>query len=318
MQEFETDPVYMKALEWFVLLQDKTVNADDRHAFSVWIASDPAHRVAYERAQRLWQRFDAVKPEYDRFRQSDRPSGRRVGRRVGRRGVVLGGLAALVVLPGAYVLSRDGLFASYKTGVGERRSFTLADGSVVELGSYSALSVNFSDRSRHLVLHEGQGFFQVASDQSRPFVVSANDGSITALGTAFDVKLANQAVTVSVVEHAVSVAFDQGEPVRLNEGWQLTYGGDEAALPQRADQQTVEAWRNDRVIFEDVPLRRVLNELERYRRGRIFLTDTEIGNIPVTAIFDTRDAEAALATIAETLPVRVLNNSGWVTVVTRR
>ncbi|WP_079210551.1 FecR family protein [Brucella pituitosa] len=314
MKEFETDPVYRKALEWFVLLQDKTVSADDRHAFSVWIASDPAHRIAYERAQTLWQRFDAVKPEYDRFRQSRRPSGRRVG----RRGVVLGGLAALVLLPGAYVLSRDGLFATYQTGIGERRSFTLADGSVVELGSYSALSVNFSDKSRNLVLHEGQGFFQVASDHTRPFVVSANDGTITALGTAFDVKLADHAVTVSVVEHAVSVAFGQGDAVRLNEGWQITYGGDEAASPQHADQQTVEAWRNDRVIFEDVPLRRVLNELERYRRGRIFLTDTEIGNIPVTAIFDTRDAESALATIAETLPVRVLNGSGWVTVVTRR
>ena len=45
---------------------------------------------------------------------------------------------------------------------------------------------------------------------------------------------------------------------------------------------------------------------------------SEIGNMPVTAIFDTRDAEAALATIAETLPVRVLNGSGWVTVVTRQ
>ncbi|WP_407977164.1 FecR family protein [Brucella pseudogrignonensis] len=314
MNEFETDPIYRKALEWFVLLQDKTVSADDRVAFSVWIASDPAHRIAYERAQALWQRFDAVKPEYDRLRQSRRPSGGQVG----RRGVVLGGLAALVLLPGAYVLSRDGLFATYKTGVGERRGFTLADGSVVELGSYSALSVNFSDNSRNLVLHEGQGFFQVASDHTRPFVVSANDGTITALGTAFDVKLADHAVTVSVVEHAVSVAFGQGDAVRLNEGWQMTYGGDEAASPRHADQQTVEAWRNDRVIFEDVPLRRVLNELERYRRGKIFLTDTEIGNIPVTAIFDTRDAEAALATIAETLPIRVLNGSGWVTVVTRR
>ncbi|KAB2658083.1 FecR family protein [Brucella tritici] len=313
MKEFETDPVYMKALEWFVLLQDKTVSADDRRAFSAWIASDPAHRVAYERAQTLWQRFDAVKPEFDRFRQS----GHKLGSRVGRRGV-LGGLAALVLVPGAYLMSRPGLFATYQTGVGERRSFTLADGSTVELGSYSALSVDFSDISRNLVLHGGQGFFQVASDPSRQFVVGANGGTITALGTAFDVKLVDHAVTVSVVEHAVSVAFGQSEPVRLDEGWQITYGSDEAALPQRADQQTVEAWRNDRVIFEDVPLRRVLNELERYRRGRIFLTDTEVGNMPVTAIFDTRDAEAALATIAETLPVRVLNGSGWVTVVTRR
>jgi len=309
MKDFETDPVFMKALEWFVLLQDTAVSADDRRAFSAWMASDPAHRVAYERAQTLWQRFDAVKPEYDRYKGSNR---------VGRRGVILGGLAALVLAPGAYMLSRPGLFATYKTDVGERRSFTLADGSTVELGSYSALSVDFSDKRRDLVLHQGQGFFQVAADAARPFVVSAKGGTITALGTAFDVKLDEDAVTVSVVEHAVSVAFGDAAPVRLDEGWQLTFGGNAIAAPHRSDSQIVEAWRNDRVIFEDVPLRRVLTELERYRRGRIFLTDAEIGNMPVTAIFDTRDAEAALATIAETLPVKVMNASGWVTVVTRR
>jgi transmembrane sensor len=301
MKDIETDPVFMKALEWFVLLQDTAVSADDRRAFSAWMASDPAHRVAYERAQALWQRFDAVKPEYDRYRGSNR---------VSRRGVVLGGLAVLAA--GAYMLSRPGLFATYKTDVGERRSFTLADGSTVELGSYSALSVEFSEKRRDLVLHQGQGFFQVAADAARPFVVSAKGGTITALGTAFDVKLDEDAVTVSVVEHAVSVAFGDAAPVRLDEGWQLTFGGDAIAAPHRSDS------RNDRVIFEDVPLRRVLTELERYRRGRIFLTDAEIGNMPVTAIFDTRDAEAALATIAETLPVKVMNASGWVTVVTRR
>lgn len=200
-------------------LQDKTVNADDRHAFSVWIASDPAHRLAYERAQKLWQRFDTVKPEYDRLRHP---------KRVDRRGVVLGGLAALVLLPGAFIMSRRGLFATYRTDVGERQSFKLADGSTVELGSYSALSVDFADDRRNLMLHEGQAFFQVASDHSRPFVVSAGGGTITALGTAFDVKLTDQAVTVSVLEHAVSVAFGQIDPLRLNEGWQMTYGAEEA------------------------------------------------------------------------------------------
>lgn len=156
MKEFETDPVYMKALEWFVLLQDKTVSADDRRAFSARIASDPAHRVAYERAQTLWQRFDAVKPEYDRFRQS----GHKSDGRVGRRGVVLGGLTALVLLHGAYLLSRPGLFATYQTGVGERRSFTLADGSTVELGSYSAFSSIFRATGATLCSMKGRGSFR--------------------------------------------------------------------------------------------------------------------------------------------------------------
>lgn len=309
MTDFETDPVFLKALEWFVLLQEQTVSDDDRRAFSVWLLSSPAHHEAYERAQTLWQRFDVVKPEVDRYRRSSR---------VRRRSVLLGLLAACALAPGAYLLSRPDMFATYRTDIGERRIFLLSDGSTVELGSYSALSVGFSDEARHLVLHEGQGFFKVAADAARPFVVSAGGGTITALGTAFDVKLIDNAVTVSVAEHAVMVDVGNGRPVTLDEGWQLTFSHDEITPPLRADWSVVDAWRKDRVIFQDVPLRRVLSELERYRRGRIFLTDHEIGNMPVTAIFDTRDAEAALASIAETLPVRVLNANGYVSIVTRR
>jgi transmembrane sensor len=77
----------------------------------------------------------------------------------------------------------------------------------------------------------------------------------------------------------------------------------------------VAAWRRDRIVFEDTPLRRVLAELERYRRGRIILTSDRIGSIPVTAVFDTRQTEAALQTIAETLPIRIFHATGYVAFV---
>ena len=79
----------------------------------------------------------------------------------------------------------------------------------------------------------------------------------------------------------------------------------------------MEAWRSDRIIFQDVPLRRVLAELERYRRGRIILMDSSIGDIPVTAIFQTARTESALQTIADTLGVRLLKAANYVTLVYR-
>lgn len=309
MKEYETDPIFMEALEWFARIKDEKATLEDQCAFAAWMAADPAHSVAFERAQALWDRFDIIKPEYERLRKSGR---------LRRRDVLLGGLAAAIIAPGTYLLTRPGAFSDHTTGIGERRIVTLPDGSTAELGSYSALSVDYTEHERRLTLDRGQAFFVVARDASRPFIVGAGVGSTHALGTQFDVKLVDDAVTVTVVEHSVSVHIPSAVPVEISEGWQVSYDAAGIAPPHQIDIATAQAWRQDRIVFEDVPLRDVLRELERYRRGRIVLMDDSIGNIPVTAIFETRKADAALRTIAETLPIRVLNPDGLVAVVYRR
>ncbi len=309
MQDDETDPIYMEALEWFVRMKDEHVSAEDRMAFEDWLAMDPVHAAAYDRAHALWSRFDIVKPEYERLQTSGR---------IGRRGFMVGGLVALVAGSTTYIISRPGVFADYKTDVAERRSLTLVDGSTVELDGYTALSVQFTDMVRRLPLHRGQAFFQVAPDRNRPFVVEAAMGNVRALGTAFDIKIMPDVVTVSVAEHSVAVQTARTGSVVVQSGWQVSYDDKGILPPQQIDLSLVQSWRQDRIVFEDVPLRRVLDELERYRRGRIVLMDSTIGDIPVTAIFDTKQPENALQIIAETLPVRILNMNGYIAVIYRR
>lgn len=306
MSDPPTDPVHMEALEWFVRIRDDKADAEDRRAFAAWLAADPANRPAFERAEALWNRFDVVEPEFRRRRKAGR---------FGRREVLLGGLAALVAIPAGYVaLNRDLIFATWRTAAGERRSFTLEDGSQVELGSASALSVDFSAGLRRVALLEGEGFFQVAPDAARPFVVEAGIGRTRALGTAFNVKLDEDTVAVTVMEHAVAVAVGNGAPLTLEAGWQVSYGPVGLTRPVEVDTGLVQAWRQDRIVFEDVPLAAVLRELERYRRGRIILMDRAAGAMPVTAVFETTNVDAALATIAAALPVRVVDG-GLIAVV---
>jgi transmembrane sensor len=95
----------------------------------------------------------------------------------------------------------------------------------------------------------------------------------------------------------------------------VSYGGGAAATPRQSNPAIVEAWRNDRLVFEDVPLRRVLAELERYRGGSIILADGRLGELTVTAIFDAKRPGNALQRIAETLPIRVMDAAGLVTLV---
>ncbi len=299
----------MQALEWLVRLKDDKLTEHERRNFSDWVEADPANAEAFKRAEALWNRFDIVKPEYERLRRKDFAS---------RRSILLGGLAAALVAPTTYLLTRPGLFADYRTGIGERRMVVLEDGSRAELGSNSSLSVAFSAQERMLTLHEGQAFFIVASDASRPFTVRAGAGATRALGTRFDVKFADDVATVTVVEHSVSVQIPDRAAIELVAGLQVSYGRGFVEPAHAVDLAVSQAWQHDRIVFEDAPLRNVLRELERYRRGRIILMDASIGDMPVTAIFDTHRAADALSTIAGTLPVRVLDPTGLVAVVYRR
>lgn len=310
MQDKSRDPSVEEALRWLVVLRDGTAGEQDRSAFDRWLAADPRHADAWRRAQYVWMRLDALEPVLrDQgmaagLRASSQPAPRPPPRMDRRRWLQAAAVAAVAV-PAGIVLSMPRLLADYRTAVGERRTVTLADGSTVELASNSSLSVSFDTAARRVVLHEGEAFFDVASEPTRPFVVEAAAGRTRALGTAFDIKLSGAEVTVSVIEHAVAVSADHGEPVVVGKGQSVRYGMRRISAVREADLAGVQAWRRDRLVFQEAPLGDVIADLERYRGGRIVMTDPRLRSIPVTAVFDTRQSDAALDTIANSLPIRV-------------
>lgn len=306
MQDELTDPTVLEAVKWFVRMRDEKTSAEERRSFETWLGEDPAHAAAFAHAEALWNRFDIVKPELERLRRSQSP--------FSRRNVILGGGAVLVGAGALYLRSRDDLFADYTTDIGERRSVSLEDGSSVELGSYSALSVDFKPAARRIRLHRGQAFFNASADATRPFLVEASNSVMEALGTRFDVKYVDGLVTVVVSEHAVR-ARGSFPAVTVEQGWQIIFGRNEQPALSRADLGRAEAWLRDQIVFQDMPLQRVLAEIERYRRGRIVLMDDSLGAIPVTAIFSAKQLDNALQTLADTLPIRLFRAGPLLTIV---
>jgi len=309
----QPDTAMAAARRWFVLLRDAEASDADRATFARWLADDAAHRVAWERTQRLWSRLDDLTPILRRRLQAEiagdghaLPIPTRQPAVRSRRAWMQGAAAAtLVIAGGGYTLMTPGLFADYRTRTAERLMVTLPDGSAMELGSNTAISLVFDTDIRRLVLYEGEAFFQVAPDARRPFTVVAGHGVTRALGTAFNVKRRTDAVSVSVVEHAVAVSLNGQPAVTVGQGQQVRYDRQQLEAVRTVELADVQAWRRDRLIFRDTPLRVVVGDLERYRSGRIVITDERIARIPVTGIFHTRQTDAALDTIADTLPVRV-------------
>ena len=187
MDEHDKSPLTREALHWFAILRDDEASPDDQAAFEEWHGRSADHAAAWKRAEALWSAFGPVEAE---IRQARR-------RKIGRRAFMASGVAALAAGPTAYWLQQAGAFADFHTDPGERRSFSLADGSTVELGGRSAASQDFTGHSRRLTLLRGEAYFSVASDPGRPFIVAAGGGETKALGTRFNIHRGDDHVTVT-------------------------------------------------------------------------------------------------------------------------
>jgi transmembrane sensor len=311
MSDRARDPLIEEALRWLVVLRDPSADEGERRAFERWRAADPAHEAAWRRAQAVWQRADILAPHLKDRRPAHQPSGR-------RRWLQAAAVGAVAIPAGVLLLRSDllsDLLADFRTAAGERRTFALADGSNVELAGASALSVSFDARSRCLRLVEGEAFFDVAPEPARPFIVEAGGGRTQALGTAFDVKLGDRSVLVAVSAHKVAVSLHGEAPTIVEQGQTVRYTAAGIEPAQAADLRAIEAWRRDRLVFHDAPLGDVIADLQRCRGGRILLTDGRLRDLKVTAVFDTRQVDAALATIANTLPIRLHRFTDWLVVL---
>lgn len=127
--------------------------------------------------------------------------------------------AAAVTLLGMFILFKPGgrdHQQIVRTADGERKIFRLADASTVHLNSGSQLRCVVDGSRRELWL-EGEAYFEVAPDPSRPFIVHASGVNIHALGTAFNVKAyhGQSSCETTLLEGAVEVYADKTPDSRI-------------------------------------------------------------------------------------------------------
>lgn len=286
------------AADWIVRRDGGPLSPGDEHSFQAWLA-DPVHRDAFERLDGLWSTLDAatVPPL-----PAARPSAPRRTRAVpvGRRGRAAAAIAASLAL---FVLGTledwtTRLRADHATGIGERRTVRLEDGSTVELDGDSAIALDFSARRRGVRLLAGAAMFRVAPDRSRPFTVEAAGGSATALGTAFAVRERDGLAELVVTEHRVRVVGD-GRSHLVGEGQQAAFGADALGRVEPAGIGAT-AWTRGRLVVVDRPLGEVVAEIARHRRG--YLTAAaSIADMRVSGVYDLDHPLAAIDNIERSL-----------------
>lgn len=302
-----SDRLERDAARWFARLRGEDAAAD-RAAFEAWLAEDPAHRRAYNRAAEI---FALGKLIADEEAPAPPPSPRSRARRL------VPALAALALLtlaaagwmalkssaPGGtapdIAPDASGQAALLATAADETRTVRLADGSTVELAGDTRLQVRFDAARRGLELLGGQARFAVAHEV-RPFVVRAGGGRVTARGTLFEVALrTDRRVEVRLLEGAVEVALPQGQgdapPAirQLRPGERLSFETHIGLVPTAARSPVLSpsAARNADASrdYDAVPVAALVAEANRASPRPIRLADAALASRRVSGRFRVDD-----------------------------
>jgi len=318
-----------EASEWFIAMREPDASNEERERFTDWLRASPVHVAAYLETARLWtdaaqidqalsvDATDALAPNIVAL-----PGAQRLGAQDSAPGTQSSvrrfALAAVLVL--AMIAGGTWAYKSrapaYSTDVGEQRIITLEDGSVVKLNSRSEFKVRLSPRLREIELVSGQALFEVAHDASRPFIVNSGNSAIRAVGTQFDVNRKQSGTVVTVIEGRVRLApiaspsFTRRSPqpaaLDVSAGEQVRVAAT-GAMERSSNPNTAAAisWLQRELIFEDEPLRDVVEEFNRYTRTPIVLTDDSLADLRINAVFHTTNPDSLLRFISRYDNVRI-------------
>ena len=299
------------AARWYARLHSGIATEADRAAWNDWLRADPAHQQAWQQMAAVGEQMASVPGAL----AAPALRGVERSRRQVLRSVVLLASAGSLGWLGWRSEPSQNLLADFRTGVGERREFRLADGSALLLNTDTSVNLRFDGRQRTLELLWGEILVSTAVDPlQRPFKVLTRHGQVLALGTRFIVRSQDSGGEVSVVEKAVEVSSaGGGSTVRLEAGQSVAFNSRAVGAIRRND-ASVGAWQQGSIIALNRPLAELLADISRYRHG-VLRCDARIAQLKVSGAFPIDNTDLALAALESGFSLRITRYSRyWVNV----
>jgi transmembrane sensor len=272
-----------------------------------WCQRDPLNQQAFDDMAAVWE----ISGKLPREPVAAAP---KPGAGISRRALAasLAGLGLAGIGAWWFTQPRDNVMVSeLASPTGVNSVSKLTDGSVLELGGGTRVTVSMGPRERRIELLEGELFVTVRHDTSRPFSVASGILEVVATGTAFNVLRSAERTTVTVAEGSVA-AFHEGRTaetnVRLQTDQQLIYShASHSVAVRQADPDHAIAWRTGTLYFQGEPLAEVVASINRYTTGRIAIEDPRISGLSYTGTVHTNAVEGWLEALPYSFAVSVVN-----------
>lgn len=306
-----SEEIDRQAALWVARVSAGDLPSDEQAEFDSWLAADLRHLGAYARIEASLARLGRLRAVGTGPVRVNSVSWTPTLSR--RRTLLIGGAAAGLLaasLIGVVVWDHQPQ-ETFTTTIGETRVVSLADGSVVTLNTNSRMSVSYSQSVRNIHLEQGEALFKVAKNKNRPFIVSASDTEVRAVGTSFSVRvLPETPVQILVQEGIVEVKrrdTPSGKAVRaVAETKTVVPAGAPIVVHAVSRPQLARnlVWQFGRIAFENETLGGASVEFARYSNTRI-VVDPAVADRTITGLFDANDPVGFARVAASILDLHV-------------
>lgn len=320
------DDIEEEAAQWFARLRTDGIRQDEIVAFETWRAASDRHARAYEEIEACWIELEALEG-LDDIGRSVLALGPEKSTWYRRRSVlgIAATFAAVLIGGTAFMTNLSSVPSHHEqiaTAIGEQKTLSLPDGSAIQLNTNGALAVEYTRDARLVRLSKGEAHFTVAHDPRRPFTVLAEDSSVTAVGTAFTVRVRQDAsLEVVVTEGRVALAPTNQATISDASGAQAS--SDTVAELTKGQialfQETIEdithvseaelnrklSWRQGMLAYAGEPLRDVIADVSRYTPIDIEIAEQALNDIRIQGYFKVGETEALFEILELTFGIRV-------------
>ncbi len=298
--------------------------ADSKESESVaeWLALSEKNREYYAELKNLWIKETmpqdvASEAELESFYKRMHRNKKGRGRKVSLHVIVAYSIAAAAVMFAAYVLlprsksSNIGIEELVRvqladapkeyvhtifTEKGVKAQTVLPDGSTVLLNSDSKISYpdKFIGDTREIVF-SGEGYFNVVSDTLKPMIIKTGQGvEVLVRGTEFNLRTFDSSrVETTLYSGKITLITDSGDKshsyIDVLPNTKTCVSDKGVVTKKIMDKITnvsTKAWTDGRIIFDNTPLHKVIEELERWHGVKIIVTDKSILKYKITADFN--------------------------------
>lgn len=297
------------------LLQE--VTPEERLHVEQWIAADKANETQFQQFLLIWDQSKKLEQEstvdtdaaWQRFKQKTAHTTSKTIPLPGRSMNWMRIAAMLILMIGgswaAYYYLYSGRMITLNAD-GAIVAQTLPDGSTVTLNKNARISYprSFSGNTREVTL-DGEAFFNVTKDKSKPFIIHANEADVRVVGTSFNVK-SNTNLTEVIVETGIVQVSKKSRKVTLNPKEKATVKKNvDNPTKENNDDELYNYYRTKEFVCNSTPLHRLVDVLNEAYDAHIIIANDNIKDLPLTTTFHNQSLDDILQVISETFNVKI-------------
>lgn len=306
------DAILEEARYWLSCKQEG-MDLDTNQKFLAWIALSSIHQKIYYEEKEFRDSVISLSKQYKKNTVNQVKKDLRREKTFTQKLTIFAPLAASFLIVCYFTLfTKPDIVYSNNIVTNHKilQNIVLPDKSQITLDAKTNIDILYTKNTREVFLKKGKVTLDVSSNKEVPFYVKSNEILVQVIGTKFEVIKQKDKINISVLEGIVNIRKGTTQKskilARLTKGdiLNISNKGTINKLEKKPIEEIAQ-WRNEKLVFEQTPLKQVVSEFQKYLTLEIKVDIINNESYPITGTFGIYDFEKFLTLIPLIYPINI-------------